>query len=144
MKDLPDFGKVCFPVMRAVALQMFMPQASQELLGFIQEFIHLNPNRRTTAEQVLHVSVYMWGLVFVRMCFISLLMYTPIFLWTFRHVPTLIFGMLLSHTPLSTTTWRMRDGPVMTLGGGGCRHWYLRRSKRQEGRPSPISWSLLL
>jgi hypothetical protein len=52
VKSLPDFGKVCFPDMRAIELSLLIPRASRQQLKFLAALIQLNPARRLTASQV--------------------------------------------------------------------------------------------
>jgi cell cycle related kinase len=52
LEHLPDYGKVQFPNMPAVDLQMLMPEAHPRAIELLKAMLSLNPNRRPTALQV--------------------------------------------------------------------------------------------
>lgn len=47
--DLPDFGKVSFPLMKPMPFEILMPHAEPEDIAFLQTLLVLDPSKRATA-----------------------------------------------------------------------------------------------
>jgi hypothetical protein len=58
VQELPDYSKVSFPQMQALALPLVLPAAHPEEVAFLSRLLVLDPSRRLGAEEALRAEYF--------------------------------------------------------------------------------------